>query len=231
MKKWKKILIAVVVAVVVVAGVLLWSWWRRGVTAEQEAASNAPQTQQTPEPEAEDEPDTEPDVPSSQVRDHAEQLSQQMSQLSSYTVPGDQYSTYELIARNGKFDTTGLTDDENVLRDALNESMQWTDSHTSDENRQQIALLDSAYEDWSERLWETMCDCLSDTVDGLDGQLHDMDTEGLADSCVNVKGMAGSAPEPGSDEQSYTAMRDWMNSAVDGMNQCQADMVSMYAGQ
>lgn len=232
MSRARTTLVVVIVAVVAVAAILLWSGWRKSVTAETAAEQATVQTQRNPAHERKQnvkKPVAEPDTTEEQVREHATQVARQMNQLASYTVPGDAYSTYGYLAVNGKFNTTGLTSVENSLRDTVNESLHWADGHTGEENQNQVDLLDSKYESWQRVLWEAMCDCLTDTADALDEKLLYMDDSETADSCRNVAGLADSEPSGGSDEQSYVELRNWVTNVTNGLDQCQADMHDMMA--
>lgn len=235
----RKAIIAAIAIIVVAAGILGWSFWRKSVTAEQE--TREPETVQTVKQpkkqkaeKKEPEPEATPAVSADTVRQHGSEVASKLSSLAAYTVPGDQMSTYDTIAQHGKFNTSGLTDVENDLRDAIQTSIHWPDGHTSEENQQQIQDTDHAYAQWEARLWWTMGDGLRDTVDGLTSQLEDMETNDMPESCKKAPSLLDSKPDDIDSihtEQEYVAFRDWMNAVTNQLDQCNADMSVLYAGQ
>lgn len=172
-----------------------------------------------------------PQATGEQVRAHAEDVSKQFSAQAGYTVPGDQCTVYSFIAQHGIFDTSGLTDVEYRMRDMINDSLHWDDSHTGEENQQRIEDLDSAYADWLDTMWKAMIECLQSTTDGLENQLRTMPSD-YADSCIRATGMADLKPSnPEHTEAGYVALRDWMNNVINQLNQCQGDMAALHPGE
>lgn len=166
-----------------------------------------------------------------QVHEHASQIAHRYSDQMSYTVPGDQESVYSLIVMNGDaLNALGQEDAGNRLSDLIKDSLVWSDSHSSSENQQRIRDLDSAYAAWVVTLWRTMGYCLKDTVEGLDAQLKTISsTYGTINSCAEGQKRVGAMPDTDTEtEQEYIALRDWMNNAIDQMNQCQADLAETY---
>lgn len=199
-------------------------------TADNSAEPQKPATTETQKTETKEQtPDPEPETTVQQVIDHAKQISGKFGDLCSYTVPGDRDSTYRYIGILNLQNDPELSNSDIALTTAIQESLHWTDDHTSDENQRQISKLDAAYQTWETALWKTMSKKLSSEANGLKQSLQVMNTDGTADSCKQAPSLADSMPDTTTEtEAEYVALRDWRDQVVNQLNQCQADMAQRY---
>ncbi|MBT1176527.1 hypothetical protein JS532_02970 [Bifidobacterium callimiconis] len=156
------------------------------------------------------------------VRQHATDLGQRMSELAGYRIFDDSgTSAYEWILDQKQLDTTAWRNSDNALGDRIKAGAHFDDSKSAEESAAAIKDMDDAYATWEH---ETL-KLLNQAMDEQASQMAQSATS-LQQShpgyCSELVGIVKERPATGETRATFEAQKNWYDRLSNQWMQCEA---------